>query len=170
MGADHLVEGAGRLLHGLPGGKPPANSVAGKDNAAVIVSLVNGKEGTIGYVDLGDAKGYPSARIQNAKGEFVAPSSASAAQEPGQPDQRRRPTASVALNYKVQGGRCLPGCDLQLRAWCAPTARARTASASASSRTTSCRSAARPGRRRSATCRSAARSSPRPRRWSRKIQ
>ena len=62
----------------FPGGKPPANSIAGKDNAAVL-SLVAGKEGAIGYVDLGDAKGYPLARIQNAKGEFVAPSAASAA-------------------------------------------------------------------------------------------
>jgi phosphate transport system substrate-binding protein len=62
----------------FPGGKPPANSVAGKDNPAVL-SLVGAKEGTIGYVDFGDAKGYPSARIQNAKGEFIAPSAASAA-------------------------------------------------------------------------------------------
>jgi phosphate transport system substrate-binding protein len=62
----------------FPGGKPPSNSVSGKDNAAVL-SLVGAKEGTIGYVDFGDAKGYPSARIQNAKGEFIAPSSASAA-------------------------------------------------------------------------------------------
>ena len=61
----------------FPGGKPPANSVSGKDNAAVL-SLVAGKQGAIGYVDFGDAKGYPSARIQNAKGEFIAPSSASA--------------------------------------------------------------------------------------------
>jgi phosphate transport system substrate-binding protein len=62
----------------FPGGKPPTNSVAGKDNATVM-SLVNSKEGTIGYVDYSDAKGYPVARIQNAKGEFVAPSAASAA-------------------------------------------------------------------------------------------
>ena len=62
----------------FPGGKPPANSVAGKDNAAVM-SLVVATEGTIGYVDLGDAKGYPSARIENGLGQFVAPSSASAA-------------------------------------------------------------------------------------------
>jgi phosphate transport system substrate-binding protein len=62
----------------FPGGKPPTNSVAGKDNPAVL-SLVGAKPGTIGYVDFGDAKGYPSARIQNAKGEFIAPSSASAA-------------------------------------------------------------------------------------------
>jgi phosphate transport system substrate-binding protein len=62
----------------FPGGKPPSNSVSGKDNAAVL-SLVGAKEGTIGYVDFGDAKGYPSARIQNAKGEFIAPSAASAA-------------------------------------------------------------------------------------------
>ena len=61
----------------FPGGKPPANSIGAKGNAAVL-DTVAAKEGAIGYVDLGDAKGYPSARIQNAKGEFVAPSSASA--------------------------------------------------------------------------------------------
>jgi phosphate transport system substrate-binding protein len=62
----------------FPGGTPPANSVAGKGNQGVMANVI-AKEGTIGYVDLGDAKGYPSARLQNAKGEFVAPSSASAA-------------------------------------------------------------------------------------------
>jgi len=62
----------------FPGGKPPANSVAGKDNATVM-SLVNSKEGTIGYVDYSDAKGYPVARIQNALNQFVAPSTTSAA-------------------------------------------------------------------------------------------
>ncbi len=62
----------------FPGGKPPTNSVAGKGNQGVMANIL-AKEGTIGYVDLGDAKGYPSARIQNALGEFVAPSSSSAA-------------------------------------------------------------------------------------------
>jgi phosphate transport system substrate-binding protein len=42
------------------------------------MSLINSTEGAIGYVDFGDAKGYPVARIQNAKGEFVAPSAAAA--------------------------------------------------------------------------------------------
>ena len=60
----------------FPGGKPPANSVAGKGNSGVLANVIP-KDGTIGYVDLGDAKGYPSARIQNALGQFVAPSSAS---------------------------------------------------------------------------------------------
>ncbi|MFM8351964.1 MAG: substrate-binding domain-containing protein, partial [Actinomycetales bacterium] len=62
----------------FPGGTPPANSVSAKDNAGVMASVI-AKEGAIGYVDLGDAKDYPKARIQNANGEFVAPSSASAA-------------------------------------------------------------------------------------------
>jgi len=62
----------------FPGGIPPSNSVAGKGNSGVMANVL-AKEGTVGYVDLGDAKGYPSARIQNAKGEFIAPSSASAA-------------------------------------------------------------------------------------------
>ncbi len=83
----------------FPGGKPPANSVAGKDNATVM-SLVNAKEGTIGYVDFGDAKGYPVARVQNAKGEFVAPSAASASKNLA--NQTNVGTNGlVTLNYNV---------------------------------------------------------------------
>ena len=62
----------------FPGGKPPATSLSAKDNAGVMAT-VNATEGAIGYVDFSDTKGYPVARIQNALGEFVAPSSASAA-------------------------------------------------------------------------------------------
>ena len=62
----------------FPGGKPPANSVAGRTNQGVMANVLS-TEGAIGYVDLGDAKGYPSARLQNSSGEFVAPSAASAA-------------------------------------------------------------------------------------------
>jgi phosphate transport system substrate-binding protein len=83
----------------FPGGKPPASSVSGKDNAAVL-SLVAGKPGAIGYVDLGDAKGYPSARIQNAKGEFVAPTSSSAGKNLA--NQTNIATNGlVTLNYKL---------------------------------------------------------------------
>lgn len=83
----------------FPGGKPPANSVAGKGNSGVMANVL-AKEGTIGYVDLGDAKGYPSARLQNAKGEFVAPSSASAAKNlANQTDVQAN--GLVKLNYKV---------------------------------------------------------------------
>ena len=83
----------------FPGGKPPANSVAGKGNSGVMANIL-AKEGTLGYVDLGDAKGYPSARIQNAKGEFIAPSSSSAAKNlANQTDVGSN--GLVALNYKV---------------------------------------------------------------------
>jgi phosphate transport system substrate-binding protein len=83
----------------FPGGTPPANSVAGKGNQGVMANVI-AKEGTIGYVDLGDAKGYPSARLQNAKGEFVAPSSASAAKNlANQTDVGAN--GLVTLNYKV---------------------------------------------------------------------
>ncbi|MDA3022470.1 MAG: substrate-binding domain-containing protein [Actinomycetota bacterium] len=84
---------------GFPGGKPPANSVAGKGNSGVMANVL-AKEGTIGYVDLGDAKGYPSARIQNAKGEFIAPSSASAAKNLAN-QIAVGADGLVALNYKV---------------------------------------------------------------------
>ena len=84
----------------FPGGKPPTNSVAGKDNAAVL-SLVAAKAGTIGYVDFGDAKGYPSARIQNANGEFIAPSSASAAKNLAN-QTNVAANGLVSLNYKLK--------------------------------------------------------------------
>ncbi len=62
----------------FPGGTPPASSLTGKDNATIIATI-NATPGAIGYVDFSDAKGYPVARIQNASGEFIAPSAASAA-------------------------------------------------------------------------------------------
>lgn len=83
----------------FPGGKPPANSVAGKGNQGVMANVLS-KEGTIGYVDLGDAKGYPSARIQNAKGEFIAPSSASAAKNLAN-QTNVGSNGLVQLNYKL---------------------------------------------------------------------
>ena len=83
----------------FPGGTPPANSVAGLKNAGVMANVL-AKEGTIGYVDLGDAKGYPSARIQNAKGEFIAPSSASAAKNLAN-QLNVGANGLVTLDYKV---------------------------------------------------------------------
>lgn len=84
----------------FPGGKPPASSQSGKDNATVI-SLVNATEGAIGYVDFGDAKGYPVARIQNALGEFVAPSSAAAAKNLAN-QTNVGANGLVQLDYKVK--------------------------------------------------------------------
>lgn len=81
------------------GGRPPASSVAGKDSAAV-VALVDSKPGTIGYVDYSDAKGYPVARIQNARGEFVAPSAASAARNLAN-QTRVAGNGLITLDYKV---------------------------------------------------------------------
>ena len=87
----------------FPGGTPPANSVAGKGNQGVMANVL-AKEGTIGYVDLGDAKGYPSARIQNALGEFVAPSSASAARNlANQTNIDAEGLVSLNYNVKVKG-------------------------------------------------------------------
>ncbi len=84
----------------FPGGKPIANSVAGKGNAGVM-SLVVQKEGTIGYVDLGDAKGYPAARVENALGEFIAPSAASAAKNLAN-QVNVQANGLVTLNYNVK--------------------------------------------------------------------
>jgi phosphate transport system substrate-binding protein len=87
----------------FPGGKPPANSVAGKGNQGVMANVL-AKEGTIGYVDLGDAKGYPSARLQNALGEFVAPSSASAAKAlANQTTFDSKGLVTLDYNVKVKG-------------------------------------------------------------------
>ena len=83
----------------FPGGTPPANSVAGSKNAGVMANVI-AKEGTIGYVDLGDAKGYPSARIQNALGEFIAPSAASAAKNLAS-QTNVGANGLVTLDYKV---------------------------------------------------------------------
>jgi phosphate transport system substrate-binding protein len=83
----------------FPGGKPPANSVAGRGNQGVMANVL-AKEGTIGYVDLGDAKGYPSARLQNSKGEFIAPSSASAAKNLAN-QTNIGSNGLVQLNYKL---------------------------------------------------------------------
>ena len=83
----------------FPGGKPPANSVPGKGNSGVMANVL-AKEGTLGYVDLGDAKGYPSARIQNAKGEFIAPSSSAAAKNLAN-QTNVGSNGLVALDYKV---------------------------------------------------------------------
>jgi phosphate transport system substrate-binding protein len=65
------------------------------------------KEGTIGYVDLGDAKGYPSARIQNANGEFVAPSSASAAKNLAN-QVNVQSNGLVKLDYKLKATGAYP--------------------------------------------------------------
>lgn len=87
----------------FPGGQPPANSVAGKDNAAVM-SLVLAKEGTIGYVDFGDAKGYPSARIQNASGQFIAPSALAAAKNlANQTDVSANGLVKLNYDLKISG-------------------------------------------------------------------
>ncbi len=62
----------------FPGGAPLPSSQSGKGNAADM-ALIDQTPGAIGYVDYSDAKGYPVARIQNALGQYVAPSAQSAA-------------------------------------------------------------------------------------------
>lgn len=87
----------------FPGGKPPANSLSGRGNPGVLSNVV-ATDGAIGYVDFGDAKGYPSARIQNALGEFVAPSSAAAAKALGaQTNIDSKGLISLNYNVKVKG-------------------------------------------------------------------
>ena len=84
----------------FPGGKPPATALSAKDSATLIAT-VNGTAGAIGYVDYSDAKGYPVARIQNALGEFVAPSVQSAGKTLAlQTDVQ--PNGLVKLNYNVK--------------------------------------------------------------------
>lgn len=84
----------------FPGGTPLATSVAAKGNQGVMATVIS-KDGAIGYVDFGDAKGYPSARIQNALGEFIAPSSSSAAKNLAN-QTNVGSNGLVALNYNVE--------------------------------------------------------------------
>lgn len=87
----------------FPGGKPLANSLSGNRNPGVLAA-VDATPGAIGYVDLGDAKGYPLARIQNANGEFVAPSSASAAKNlANQTNVNAEGFVTLDYNVKVPG-------------------------------------------------------------------
>jgi phosphate transport system substrate-binding protein len=84
----------------FPGGKPIANSIAAKGNQGVMATII-ATEGAIGYVDLGDAKGYPSARIQNAMGEFIPPSSSSAAKNLAN-QTNVAANGLITLNYNVK--------------------------------------------------------------------
>lgn len=63
----------------FPNGVPPTNSISA-DGSQRLISAVVGKDGTIGYVDLGDAVKAKAtvAAIQNGLGEFVKPTAASA--------------------------------------------------------------------------------------------
>ena len=83
----------------FPGGKPLPTSIAGKGNAGVMASIL-ATDGSIGYVDYGDAKGYPVARIQNALGEFIAPSPQSAAKNLAN-QTNVGANGLVSLNYNV---------------------------------------------------------------------
>ncbi len=87
----------------FPGGTPPASSLAGKDNATIIATI-DATPGAIGAVDFGDAKGYPVARIENALGEFIAPSAASAAKNLAVQDNLdARGLVALDYNVKVKG-------------------------------------------------------------------
>ena len=68
------------MASAFPGGNPPTNSIAGAQNQGVMAAVA-GKDGAIGYVDLGDAIKAKAtvAAIQNGLGEFVKPTSASMA-------------------------------------------------------------------------------------------
>jgi len=84
----------------FPGSKAPASSLTGA-NSAAIIATVNATAGAIGYVDYSDAKGYPVARIQNAMGEFVAPSLASATKTLAQ-QTNVQANGLVTLDYNVK--------------------------------------------------------------------
>jgi len=84
----------------FPGGKPLGSSIAGKGNAGVM-TLLSTTDGAIGYVDYSDAKGYPVARIENALGEFVAPSPQSAARNLAN-QTNIAANGLVSLNYNVK--------------------------------------------------------------------
>lgn len=87
----------------FPGGKPLPSSMAAKGNAGVM-SLIVSTDGAIGYVDYSDAKGFPVARIENANGEFIAPSAASAARNlANQTNISANGLVTIDYNVKVPG-------------------------------------------------------------------
>jgi len=90
----------------FPGNAVPTSSLTGKDNATII-STVSSTDGAIGYVDFSDAKGYPSARIQNALGEFIAPSAASASKNLAQ-QLNIGVNGLVQLDYKLEAAGAYP--------------------------------------------------------------
>lgn len=92
----------------FPGGRPPANSVAGPQNAGVMSAVTN-TAGSIGYVDLGDAikAGARMARVQNANGQFVAPTAQSSARNLANQTNINN-QGLVSLNYNVRARGAYP--------------------------------------------------------------
>jgi phosphate transport system substrate-binding protein len=92
----------------FPGGRPPANSISGPQNAGVMTAVAN-TPGAIGYVDLGDAlkAGARMARVQNALGEFVAPTAQAAARNLAN-QTNIDSKGLVNLNYKLQAKGAYP--------------------------------------------------------------
>jgi phosphate transport system substrate-binding protein len=89
----------------FPGGRPPANSVSGPQNAGVMAAVTN-TPGAIGYVDLGDAlkAGARMARLQNASGEFIAPTAQAAARNlANQTNIDSKGLVNLNYNLKVKG-------------------------------------------------------------------
>ena len=92
----------------FPGGKAPTNSISGPQNAGVMAAVA-GKEGAIGYVDLGDALKQKAsvARVQNALGEFVSPTAASAARN-GNEQTNLVAQPFTGYNFQVQAKGAYP--------------------------------------------------------------
>lgn len=89
----------------FPGGTPPRNAISGPQNAGVM-SQVQNTPGSIGYVDLGDAlkSGARMARVQNALGEFVAPTSQAAARNlANQTNIDSKGLVSLNYNLRAKG-------------------------------------------------------------------
>ena len=89
----------------FPGGRPPANSISGPQNAGVMNQIL-ATDGAIGYVDLGDAlkSNARMARVQNALGEFVAPTAQAASRNlANQTNIDAEGLVSLNYNVKVKG-------------------------------------------------------------------
>jgi len=69
----------GTIASGNPAGRMPLGSI-GAANSQALVSTVKSTKFAFGYADLADAStaGVPFATVQNANGEFVSPTSATA--------------------------------------------------------------------------------------------
>ena len=100
----------GTIAQGNPAGRMPAGAI-GAPNSQSLVTSVKSMSYTIGYADLSDtvdAAGKPKvavAQLQNANGEFVAPSSAAASKFLEVFSNRNYPnatTGAVNFNYTTK--------------------------------------------------------------------
>ena len=106
-----VIAMASALMLAACGGGSGSGSGSPEFRSVVVFGDSLADVGTFGFKftvqKAGDAKGYPSARIQNANGEFIAPSSASAAKNLAN-QTNVQSNGLVQLNYKLKAAGAYP--------------------------------------------------------------